>query len=103
MATLPFQLPQQTLSVTNTTQPISTSIIAYTVLIRANSSNVGALYIGNSGVTKINTAISLAPNETWLFDRVNDGIEKYDLNTIWISGEATDKCMISFLAKDYAP
>lgn len=103
MATLPFQLPQQTIAVTNTAQPLSTSIIAYTVLVLANSSNIAPLVIGNSGVTLSNGAIQLVGNQSWLFDRVNDGIEKYDLNTIWISGAAGDKVMISYTAKDYAP
>ena len=101
MATLPFQLPQQTIASTNVAQPISTSIIAYSVLIYAQSSNVGVVTIGNSGVSVSTGAIRIGPDQSWLFDRVYDGYEKYDLNTIWISGQGTDKVMVSYLMKDY--
>ena len=100
MATKPAQLAQQTIASTGTAQVLTNStVICYSVLIRANSSNVGYIVIGNSGVTTANSAIQLVPNDTHLFDKVDPNLG-YDLSTIWVAGTTADKFMVSYTIRE---
>ena len=94
MATQLAQLAQQTLTTGSSSQRITTSpTIAYSVLIRASSSNIGVAYIGNSGVTVANCSVALSPDQTFLIENIGylNGHEVIDLSTIWWIGTTADK------------
>lgn len=102
MGTELAQLAQQTLTTGSSAQKItSTATIAYSVLIRAQSSNIGVAYIGNSGVSVANCAVALSPNDTFLIENIGylGGHEKIDLSTIWWAGTTADKLSISYTVR----
>ena|SRR3990167_3188162 len=102
MSTRITQLSQQTLVTGSTAQQFNaTPIIAYSVLVRANSSNIGVVYIGDSGVTSQNCSIALSPDQTFLLDNVDflNGHEKVDLATLYWIGTTGDKVMVSYTVR----
>ena len=101
MATRIAQLSQLTLTSGGTRQALSsTLLIGYSVLITAESTNTGAVYIGDVAVTSTN-GVRLTAGQSFLIncDALGGGEEKIDLRDIYWDGTTGDKIRVSYMVR----
>lgn len=98
MAGVLKQLAQQTLSGAAAQQFTSTQTIATSVLVTAESTNAGNLYVGDSGVAATSGVLLAAGKSLRIAPIVNPGgsFEKIDLSTLYAIGTASDKFRVSY-------
>lgn len=99
MASLLKQLAQQTLTLGGTPQRLtSTATLAESILIRAESTNAGTVYVGDSTVAST-SGIPLAAGESVRLElpRVPGGGNDYtDLRNIYWDGTTSDRIRVSY-------
>jgi hypothetical protein len=92
----------QTLALAGTAQKLSAAEIAVeAILIFADATNVGTIYLGGTGVTSSNGIPLTAGQEIPIYtDRAHGATADIDMSTIYINGDSTgDKVRIIYMKR----